>query len=215
MTDEKHTAKEWLKKLGGNPLSEKLSREQYLKMLQRQNTIKNLLNTGKNILTGIRRNLRPALHELGNRLQQNYDAAVGKPMYGEGIRNMLGYGERPAPGATNPRYYGYPPMAEPQYPREIYTIPPELLFGAAPPVTPLMPPLPPMLIPPPPVPQANPNEMQVVFLFDDKNDTISEVMSEFHTVPEAEAETAKLRKQGLPAFYAAKGEYINRTRLRA
>ena len=55
----------------------------------------------------------------------------------------------------------------------------------------------------------------VVFLFDNKDNTISETLGEFDTAQEAEREVSELRKQGLPAFYATKGEYISRARLKA
>lgn len=63
--------------------------------------------------------------------------------------------------------------------------------------------------------QVPPEEKQVVFFFDTKDNTISEVLGEFDTVPEAETEVGKLRKQGLPAFFAAKGYYLNKARLKA
>ena len=58
------------------------------------------------------------------------------------------------------------------------------------------------------------NGSQTVFLFDDKSDSVSAILNEFPNAQEAEAEVTKLRNQGLPAYYAAKG-YIDNLRLKA
>jgi len=59
-----------------------------------------------------------------------------------------------------------------------------------------------------------PNGPQTVFLLDDKTGTVSTILNEFPNAQEAEAEVNKLRSQGLPAYYAAKG-YIDNLRLKA
>jgi len=58
------------------------------------------------------------------------------------------------------------------------------------------------------------NSPQTVFLYDDKTDSVSTILNEFPSAQEAEAEVNKLRNQGLPAYYAAKG-YIDNLRLKA
>jgi len=59
-----------------------------------------------------------------------------------------------------------------------------------------------------------PNGPQTVFLLDDKTGAVSTILNEFPNAQEAEAEVNKLRSQGLPAYYAAKG-YIDNLRLKA
>jgi len=59
-----------------------------------------------------------------------------------------------------------------------------------------------------------PDGPQTVFLLDDKTGAVSTILNEFPNVQEAEAEVNKLRSQGLPAYYAAKG-YIDNLRLKA
>jgi len=58
------------------------------------------------------------------------------------------------------------------------------------------------------------NGPQTVFLFDDKTGSVSTILNEFPNAQEAEAEAKKLRNEGLPAYYAAKG-YIDNLRLKA
>ena len=58
------------------------------------------------------------------------------------------------------------------------------------------------------------NSPQTVFLYDDKTGSVSTILNEFPNAQEAEAEVNKLRNQGLPAYYAAKG-YIDNLRLKA
>jgi len=58
------------------------------------------------------------------------------------------------------------------------------------------------------------NSPQTVFLYDDKTGSVSTILNEFPNAQEAEAEVNKLRSQGLPAYYAAKG-YIDNLRLKA
>jgi len=58
------------------------------------------------------------------------------------------------------------------------------------------------------------NGPQTVFLLDDKTGSVSAILNEFPNAQEAEAEVNKLRSQGLPAYYTAKG-YIDNLRLKA
>ncbi|MEM4097246.1 MAG: hypothetical protein QXS81_00985 [Candidatus Micrarchaeaceae archaeon] len=259
---EMHTAEEWKKKLGTNPLQsdtgQKMTKEEYLKMLKKQETAKELLTAGKNILSGIAQRVGSAgkkfLVGLGNRLAANYNTAVGNPIFGTTIREILGTNKLVLPSfpiqnpyvAQNPyqRYIQNPYVAQnpylrygqqnpymlnfgPQYPREIYSITPETFMAMhniqqpASQSTTMN--LQPTNLTAAPVTASNQiqapvAEPQVVFLLDKTNNTVSEILNEFSSIPAAEAEVARLRKQGLPAFYATKGDFvntINNNRLRA
>lgn len=69
----------------------------------------------------------------------------------------------------------------------------------------------PLAVPlPPPVSEnrmpiyQEPQRTYEVFLYNMVENRISVILSEFPTIFEAEAEVARLRRQGLPAFYATK-----------
>ncbi|MEM0143086.1 MAG: hypothetical protein QXL94_03935 [Candidatus Parvarchaeum sp.] len=241
---EMHTAEEWKKKLGEDikqlDTGPKLSKEEYIKMLKKQETAKELLTAGKNILNGITQRVGSAgkkfIVGLGNRLAANYDTAIGNPVFGTSIREILGTNQKLPSSFSmqnpyamqNPyqRYVQQNPYAMqnlgPQYPKEIYSITPEMFATPAPDQQHIMPNMPQsqMAMQQPvnsSVPlstsnnqiQASVAEPQVVFFFDKANDTVSEILSEFDSIPAAEAEVSRLRKQGLPAFYATKGNFVN------
>ncbi|MEM0148427.1 MAG: hypothetical protein QXN16_00565 [Candidatus Micrarchaeaceae archaeon] len=256
---ETHTAEEWKKKLGDNlaqlATEPKMTKEEYIKMLKKQETAKELLTAGKNILGGIAQRVGSAgkkfLVGLGNRLATNYNTAVGTPVFGTTIRELLGANQNSTFPMQNPyavqnpyqryvqnpyavqnpyqRYLQNPYAVQnsyatqnlgPQYPKEIYSITPEIFMAAQNPQQPVPP-------QPTPSPSAAPQPMsfavpaagnqiqapvaepQVVFFFDKASNTISEILNEFSNIPSAEAEVARLRKQGLPAFYATKGDFVN------
>lgn len=214
---ETHTAEEWAKKwmaLNGTRMPEKrISREEYEKMMRNQAIAKGLINIGKKTLGSIAGTVatggKKFLTELGDRLAENADEAVGSPIFGGGVRDAIFGPQQPRP---TPQYAVQ--MANPlQYTPEELALIQSITqgntgvggvsvpgtagysmgaggYGAMP-------------------------EKQVVFLFDSRNDTITEVLGEFNTVPEAAAETEKLRGQGLPAFYATKSFYLEKQRLKS
>jgi hypothetical protein len=236
MDEKKHTFEDWSELVG---TERKLTKEEYEKMLknqQRLEKIKGVLNEGKSTLGNILHNIRPVLGDIEKRLVENYDSAVGTPSFGSGIREALGYTRPPAPVMRRPMMplqnpyaiypYGAPLMrGGPQYPNELLTASQDLLaralgagmqpqalnvaVGVQQPQQPLFTTQQPVAVV---APQPSP---QVVFLFDAKTDQVSEIMNEYPTAQEAEMEAAKLQKQGLPAFYAPKGEYVNKARVKA
>ena len=216
--DKEHSIGEWERILGTNA-DRKISKEEYEKILKRQQQlekIKGLLAAGKNTLGSIVKTVSPIASKVADRLQANYDTAIGQPRFGASIREALGYNQSPLRPSPQPRPVypfisqygsGIPFVTGPQYPRELFSVSPNLLNVVKP-----MPQMPPPQMQVPTVQQTMQTpttNSQVVFLYNDKDDKVTEVMSEYQTVQEAEAETARLRKQGLPAFYATKGEYIN------
>jgi hypothetical protein len=203
--------------------------QEYDAAMKRQQLLNQLLTAGKNIFGGIASRVATGLPKvanasarflgaLGQRLAENYDEAVGHPMFGASIRDILYGPQQPIPQASpypGNAYFGYGPQNFYLGPNgEIIGPNGEILQTA-------------------PYPSANssvvglvPNSgvtgnaiaesgKQVVFIFDADNDTITGVLSEFNTVQEAQAEVEKLRKQGIPAFYGAKGVYENKVRLKA
>jgi hypothetical protein len=210
-TDKKLTAEEWMKRLGTNPAQygKKLTKEEYERTLKAQNTIKNLLGTGRNLLQGIAQTVRPGVKELAKRLDANYDTAVGKPMFGTSIREILYPAQLPRqPSQFQYQQYpfGYPGSAGPQYPYEYMTMP----FGGE-----MMPLNAYQLGQQQQQQQQSQEEPQVIFLYDDKTSTVSEVIEEVPSRAEAESEIMKLKKQGLPAAYASKETFIGKKRLKA
>ena len=214
---ELHSLEDWKRIYGTSP---KLSKEEYEKKLRAQQKleeIKSLLSEGKNTLGNIVKTVSPIASKIATRLRENYDTAVGEPRFGRNIREALGFntgplnprGIAPSPSPyTFQNGYNVPFLTGPQYPREVFTIPSP---AAAVPFPPQPQPQQPAAQAPAAAQgtQAPTSSSQVVFLYDDKDDKITEIMSEYPTAQEAEVEVARLRKQGLPAFYAAKGEYIN------
>jgi len=257
---EKHTPKEWEKKLG----KEKLTKKEYEKMLKRQKakeTITNLLNTGKNILQGIGSTLSNAAYKtyetaykiannpLADNFRRNYmDNYPGSP-FASIIKKAIGW--EPMPTAPVTGYYDqfgryinrtgqyvspwqYPtgqytstlqnpqtvtPQNQyiqigPQYPKELF----KFQNTNIPSEQPIIPTTQSQIITSQPTTPQNTvsqpatahNEPQTVFLYDDKTGSISEILGEFDTIQEAEAEVKKLREQGLPAYYATRGVYINK-----
>lgn len=223
MVEEKRTAQEWMRKLGNQVPQRQLSKEEYAAMIKKQQMIKGLLSTGKNILGGISsrvgaglgtvaKAIPPALGALEQRMVENYDEAVGHPAFGNAIRETL-YGRQTVPNPYSiPNPYGY----ETGYSGALFEGPNGELLNASGEI---------IQMPPSYYHGAPPQESygaggglgdkQVVFFFDARDDTVSEVLGEFDTIPEAQAEVDKLRKQGLPAFYGAKGFYGNKNRLKA
>jgi len=250
---EKHTLKEWKKKLGTKGTEKKFTKKEYEKILKRQNTVNNLLNTGKNILQGIGQNVSNvgqavgkginalgkavytvANNPLADNFRRNYmDNYQGSP-FASIIKNAIGWEPRPTAKVTG--YYDqfgryinrtgqyvspwqYPQsttpqnqysQAGPQYPQELFKFQGTNAPSGQPAMSTIQ--SQPTATSPPTAsqPTASPNEPQAVFLFDDKTDTVSEILGEFNTVQEAEAEVKKLRGQGLPAYYATRGAYINK-----
>lgn len=216
--DKERSIEEWERILGTNA-DRKVSKEEYEKILKKQQQlekIKGLLAAGKNTLGSIAKTVGPIASKVADRLQANYDTAIGQPRFGASIREALGYNQSPLRPPQQPRPVypfisqygsGIPFITGPQYPRELFSVSPNLLNVVKP-----MPQMPPSQVQVPTVQQTMQTpttNSQVVFLYNDKDDKVTEVMSEYQTVQEAEAETARLRKQGLPAFYGTKGEYIN------
>jgi len=246
---EKHTLKEWKKKLG---TEKKFTKEEYEKILKRQNTVNGLLKTGKNILQGIGQNVSSvgqsvvkgvnalgkavytvANNPLADNFRKNYmDTYQGSP-FASNIKNAIGLGPRPTAPVTG--YYDqfgryinrtgqyvspwqYPQgvtpqnqysQAGPQYPQELFKFQGTNVPSEQPAMSTIQP-HPITSQPTASQPTASPNEPQDVFLFDDRTNTVSEILGEFNTVQEAEAEVKKLRGQGLPAYYATRGAYINK-----
>ncbi len=244
MEEKKRTLEDWQNILGSERKLTKEEYEKILKNKERLEKIKNLLTEGKGFLSNIAKNAGSVASKVVQRMVENYDSAIGTPRYGTSIREVLGYADKLNPvkqlpyqytqyrNMGSPYTYNVPFINGPQYPRELFNVNPSVLNNALgiqketailrPPIitSPSLQMIPqPLQVTPPP--QVTPisipmtNEPQVVFLFDDKTDTISEVMNEFPTVQQAELEASKLRKQGLPAFYASKGEYVNRVRVKA
>ena len=233
---EKHTLEEWEKKLG----KEKLTKKEYEKMLKRQKTqetITNLLKTGKNILQGVGRTVSNTLYKVANNpltdnFRKNYmDTYQGSPLAST-IKNALGWEPRPTAQVTGyydqfgryinrtgqyvspwqQQYWQYPQGATqqnqyqgPQYPQELFRFQSTNAPSEQPASSPIV-----QSQPTVSQPTASPNEPQAVFLYDDKTNTVSEILAEFNTVQEAEAEVKKLRGQGLPAYYATRGVYTNK-----
>lgn len=52
---------------------------------------------------------------------------------------------------------------------------------------------------------------QVVFLFNKRENEVSEVLGVFDKISEAKKEVDKLRKKKLPAFYSSQGYYLELT----
>lgn len=240
--DEKLTADEWAKKWEelqeqkiAEPYKKTMTQKEYEAMQRRQAIAKGLLDTGKQVLGGIAGRLgsglgntvkwaagpHPVLNEAAKRLSENYDEAVGTPAYGSMIRETL-YGNPNGPLVVRPSAAG---GVYSQYnPQELATLQGlyASLLGGAPnggvatpggaPTGNVLPPG--MTIGMGGAPMYG-NEKQVVFLFDNRNDTITETLGEFDTVEQAKAEVQKLRGQGLPAFYAAKNYTLESKRLKA
>lgn len=51
----------------------------------------------------------------------------------------------------------------------------------------------------------------VVFMFNTKDNAVSEILSEHDNITDAVKEVCNLRKQGIPAYYSSKGYYIEIT----
>ena len=242
---QEHTLEEWQQLLGP---TRKITKEEYEKTLKRKeqmDKIKGLLTAGKKSLGNIIENVKPIANELADRLQANYDTAIGQPRFGVSIRDALGFEpnqplNNPQMNTGYPAYqtngYGIPFLdgingyensipnvnglnmqSSLQYPKEIFTLPDNLnnhsmenqmQQGSIQPSTQI-----------PNTYSSNTNEPsnndQVVFLYGNKDDKVTEVISEYPSAQEAQAEVEKLKKQGLPAFYGPKGDYIYNARVKA
>ncbi len=236
MPEEKHTYDDWKKRQDVNKLTRE-EYEKIRKRQEQLEKAKNLISSGKKTLGNIIRDVTPIASKIADRLRANYDTAIGQPRFGTSIRDMLGFNPTPLnPATARPLYPGVNPYSAqyqfavpfvntgPQYPRELFAITPDVMNAMRAMANPntrinvVQPGQPqavqmPLINAVPAQPQQTmqtpTSDSQVVFLYDDKNNRVSEVMNEYPTEQQAALEVAKLRKQGLPAFYAANGIFAN------
>jgi len=235
---EKKLGKEKLKKLTKKEYEKILKRQKTRETIT--NLLKTGKNILQGIGQTVSNTLyKAANNPLANNFRENYvNTYQGSPLAST-IKNALGWEPRPTAQVTGyydqfgryinrtgqnvspwqQQYWQYPQSAiqqnqyqyqGPQYPQELFKFqemnaPSEQSSSTAQSQPTSQP-----IASSPAQPTASPNEPQAVFLYDDKTNTVSEILAEFNTVQEAEAEVKKLRGQGLPAYYATRGVYINK-----
>jgi len=236
---EKKLSKEKLKKLTKKEYEKMLKRQKTQETITNllkngKNILQGIGQTVSNTLYKVANN------PLADNFRKNYvDNYPGSP-FASIIKKAIGWEPRPTAQVTGyydqfgryinrtgqyvspwqQQYWQYPQSATqqnqyqyqgPQYPQELFkfqeiNVPSEQSASSTAQSQPTSQPV----ASPTAQPTASPNEPQAVFLYDDKTNTISEILAEFNTVQEAEAEVKKLRGQGLPAYYATRGVYANK-----